>query len=71
MRATWIDGEAASEPMIAGVSHQQIHRKTIASMQERTYSKLDVAAIVMLLDCGMSLKDIAECSKLEAIAVRA
>jgi hypothetical protein len=35
-------------------------------MQERTNSKLDVAAMVMLLGCGMSLKDIAECFKLEA-----
>jgi hypothetical protein len=24
VRSTWIDGEAASEMMIAGVSHQQI-----------------------------------------------
>ena len=34
-------------------------------MQERANSELDVAAMVMLLDCGMSLKDIAECFKLE------
>jgi hypothetical protein len=34
-------------------------------MQERTNSELDVAAMVMLLDCGMSLKDIAECFKLD------
>jgi len=33
-------------------------------MQERTNSKLDVATMVMLLDYGMSLKDIAECFKL-------
>jgi hypothetical protein len=38
-------------------------------MQERTNSELDVAAMVMLLDCGMSLKDIAECFKLEAKTV--
>ena len=38
-------------------------------MQERTSSELDVAAMVMLLDCGMSLKDIAECFNLEAKAV--
>jgi DNA-binding NarL/FixJ family response regulator len=30
---------------------------------------LDVATMVMLLDCGMSLKDIAECFKLEVKAV--
>jgi len=28
-----------------------------------------MAAMVMLLDCGMSLKDIAECFKLEAKTV--
>ena len=49
--------------------HETIHRKRIASMQERTNSELDVAAMVMLLDCGMSLKDIAECFKLEAKTV--
>ena len=38
-------------------------------MQERTNSELDVAAMVMLLDCGMSLKDIAECFKLEVKTV--
>jgi DNA-binding NarL/FixJ family response regulator len=38
-------------------------------MQERTNSELDVATMVMLLDCGMSLKDIAECFKLEAKTV--
>jgi hypothetical protein len=38
-------------------------------MQEVTYSEADVATMVMLLDCGMSLKDIAECFKLEARAV--
>jgi hypothetical protein len=38
-------------------------------MQEGTNSELDVAAMVMLLDCGMSLKDIAECFKLEVTAV--
>jgi hypothetical protein len=38
-------------------------------MQERTNSELDVATMVMLLDCGMSLKDIAECFKLEVKAV--
>jgi len=38
-------------------------------MQERTNQELDVAAMVMLLDCGMSLKDIAECFKLEAKTV--
>jgi hypothetical protein len=35
-------------------------------MQEHTNSELDVAAMVMLLDCGMSLKDIV---KLEAKTV--
>jgi DNA-binding NarL/FixJ family response regulator len=49
--------------------HEAIHRKRIASMQERTNSELDVAAMVMLLDCGMSLKDIAECFKLEVKTV--
>jgi hypothetical protein len=44
--------------------HETIHRKRIESMQERTNSKLDVATMVMLLDYGMSLKDIAECFKL-------
>jgi hypothetical protein len=34
-------------------------------MQERTNPELDVATMVMLLDCGMSLKDIAECFKLD------
>jgi DNA-binding NarL/FixJ family response regulator len=38
-------------------------------MQERTNSELDVATMMMLLDCGMSLKDIAECFKLEAKTV--
>jgi hypothetical protein len=38
-------------------------------MQERTNSELDVATMVMLLDCGMSLKDIAACFKLEAKTV--
>jgi hypothetical protein len=38
-------------------------------MQERTNSELDVAAMAMLLDCGMSLKDIAECFKLEVKTV--
>jgi uncharacterized protein (DUF433 family) len=38
-------------------------------MQERTNSKLDVATMVMLLDNGMRLKDIAECFKLEVKAV--
>jgi hypothetical protein len=38
-------------------------------MQERTNSELDVATMVMLLDYGMSLKDIAECFKLEAKTV--
>jgi hypothetical protein len=38
-------------------------------MQERTNSKLDVATMVMLLDYGMSLKDIAECFKLETKTV--
>ncbi len=38
-------------------------------MQERTNSELDVAAMVILLDCGMSLKDIAECFKLEVKTV--
>jgi hypothetical protein len=38
-------------------------------MQERTNQELDVAAMVMLLDCGMSLKDIAECFRLEVKAV--
>jgi hypothetical protein len=32
-------------------------------MQERTNSELDVAT--SMLDCGMSLKDIAQCFKLE------
>jgi hypothetical protein len=49
--------------------HETIHRETIASMEERTNSELDVAAMVMLLDCGMSLKDIAECFRLEVKAV--
>ena len=49
--------------------HETIHRKRIASMQERTNSELDVATMVMLLDYGMSLKDIAECFKLEAKTV--
>jgi len=30
---------------------------------------MNVAAMVMLLDCGMSLKDIAECFKLEVKTV--
>jgi hypothetical protein len=38
-------------------------------MQERTNPELDVATMVMLLDCGMSLKDIAECFKLEVKTV--
>lgn len=38
-------------------------------MQERTNSELDVAAMVMQLDCGMSLKDIAECFKLDVKTV--
>jgi hypothetical protein len=38
-------------------------------MQERTNQELDVAAMVMLLDCGMALKDIAACFKLEAKTV--
>ena len=38
-------------------------------MQERTNSELDVATMVMLLDYGMSLKDIAECFKLETKTV--
>jgi DNA-binding NarL/FixJ family response regulator len=38
-------------------------------MQEGTNSESDVATMVMLLDCGMSLKDIAECFKLEARTV--
>ena len=49
--------------------HETIHTKRIASMQERTNSELDVATMVMLLDCGMSLKDITECFKLEVKAV--
>ena len=49
--------------------HETIRRKRIASMQERANSELDVAAMVMLLDCGMRLKDIAECFKLEAKTV--
>jgi hypothetical protein len=49
--------------------HETIHRKRIESMQERTNSKLDVATMVMLLDYGMSLKDIAECFKLETKTV--
>jgi len=49
--------------------HETIHRKRIESMQERTNSELDVATMVMLLDYGMSLKDIAECFKLEAKTV--
>jgi hypothetical protein len=36
--------------------HETIHRKRIASMQERTNSDLDVATMVMLLDIGVSLK---------------
>jgi hypothetical protein len=38
-------------------------------MQGGTNSELDVATMVMLLDYGMSLKDIAECFKLEAKTV--
>jgi DNA-binding NarL/FixJ family response regulator len=38
-------------------------------MQERTNQELDVATMVMLLDCGMSLKDIAERFKLEVKTV--
>jgi hypothetical protein len=38
-------------------------------MQERINSELDVAAMAVLLDCGMSLKDIAECFKLEVKTV--
>jgi DNA-binding NarL/FixJ family response regulator len=38
-------------------------------MQERTNQDLDVAAMVVLLDCGMSLKDIAECFKLDVKTV--
>ena len=38
-------------------------------MQESTNSKLDVATMVMLLDYGMTLKDIAECFKLEVKTV--
>ena len=38
-------------------------------MQEGTNSELDVATMVMLLDYGMSLKDIAECFKLEVKTV--
>jgi hypothetical protein len=38
-------------------------------MLEGTNSELDVAAMVMLLDYGMSLKDIAECFKLAAKTV--
>ena len=38
-------------------------------MQERANQELDVAAMVMLLDCGMSLKDIAACFKLEVKTV--
>jgi hypothetical protein len=38
-------------------------------MQEGTNSESDVATMVMLLDCGMSLKDVAECFKLEARTV--
>jgi DNA-binding NarL/FixJ family response regulator len=49
--------------------HETIRRKRIASMQKRTNSELDVATMVMLLDCGMSLKDIAECFKLEVKTV--
>jgi uncharacterized protein YpbB len=49
--------------------HETIHRKRIESMQERTNSELDVATMVMLLDHGMSLKDIAECFKLETKTV--
>ena len=49
--------------------HEEIRRKRIASMQEGANSKLDVATMVMLLDYGMSLKDIAECFKLEAKTV--
>jgi hypothetical protein len=38
-------------------------------MQERTNSKLNMATMVMLLDCGMSLKDIAECFELDGETV--
>jgi DNA-binding NarL/FixJ family response regulator len=49
--------------------YETIRRKRIAIMQESTNSELDVAAMVMLLDCGMSLKDIAECFKLDVKTV--
>ena len=49
--------------------HEAIRRKRIASIQERTNSELDVATMVMLLDRGMSLKDIAGCFKLEVKTV--
>jgi hypothetical protein len=49
--------------------HEAIRRKRIASIQERTNSELDVATMVMLQDCGMSLKDIAGCFKLEVKTV--
>jgi hypothetical protein len=38
-------------------------------MQERANRELDVATMVMLLDCGMSLEDIAECFRLEVNTV--
>ena len=57
-----------ARPAVSGV-HEAIHRKRIASMPERTNSELDVAAMVMLLDCGMSLKDIAECFQIEVKTV--
>jgi hypothetical protein len=49
--------------------HEAIRRERIASKQERANSELDAATMVMLLDCGMSLKDIAECFKLEVKTV--
>jgi hypothetical protein len=36
-------------------------------MQERTSAELDVAAMVMLLDIGVSLRDIAERFKIEVV----
>jgi hypothetical protein len=62
---------ALENPGLAAVPrvHEAIRRKRIASMQERTNQDLDVAAMVVLLDCGMSLKDIAECFKLDVKTV--
>ena len=49
--------------------HEAIRRKKIASVQERPKPELDVATMVMLLDIGVSLGDIAERFKLDVKTV--